>query len=171
MQPLLWPNIAPRFTLARAAGATCDAVRRQVPPQVITHAVFGIDVAINRFLADPRFCAFLDHPVADLLWRPTAFDPFNDKLAQFRMFDQFAIPRTAIRLHQMRSGTVVPIMFRHAFIAEMIALQFSEYCRSAALQNPRHLIDRDFSVPPAFYSAPFCDTQLGIYGAHIDSSR
>ena len=38
------------------------------------------------------------------------------------MFDQFALSSTTFRLHQVGSGTVIAIAFRHAFVREMVAL-------------------------------------------------
>ena len=108
----------------------------------------------------------MDHPVANLFRRPAILEPLNDPLAQLRVFDQFAVPRAPISLHEMCCGTVITIAAGHALIREMIALQFPEYRRPAAFQNPRHLIDRDLCMPPAFYLASFCDTQLVVNGAH-----
>lgn len=73
-------DIAVELGFSASSGATRPAgntVRGEIPPQIIAHAIFGIDVAVDRFLADPLRCLFLDHTVADLLWRPTVFDPFN----------------------------------------------------------------------------------------------
>ncbi|WP_240310658.1 hypothetical protein [Pseudosulfitobacter sp. DSM 107133] len=48
-------------------------------------------------------------------------------LAKLMMFDQFALPSTTFRLHQVGGGTVIAVTSWHAFIREMIALQFAEY--------------------------------------------
>lgn len=101
-------------------------MRGQVPPQIIPHAVFRVDVAVNGLLADTQLCPFLDHPVTDLLGRPTVLDPFDHTLTQLGIFDQFAIPRAPIRGHQMRSGTVVAVMFGHALITEMVPLELTK---------------------------------------------
>ena len=80
--------------LSGAAWPTGLSMFGQVPPQLLFHAFFGIDVAIDRFLTDAKSCTFIDHPIADLLWRSALFDPFDDALAQIRMSDQLALRRT-----------------------------------------------------------------------------
>jgi hypothetical protein len=47
--------------------------------------------------------------------------------------NQAVISCASIRLHQMRSGTVIAVVFGHAFIAKMIALQLAKDRRPAAL--------------------------------------
>ena len=54
----------------------------QVPPQLLIHAFFGIDVAIDRFLTDAQFRALKDHTIADLLGRPALLDTRDHSLAQ-----------------------------------------------------------------------------------------
>jgi hypothetical protein len=99
-----------------APWSTGNTVRGQVPPQIIAHAFLRVDVAIDRFLADPLRRLFLDHPIADLFGRPSVFDPLNHTFAEFRVFDQFAISGAPVCCHQLGSGTVVAFMFGHAFI-------------------------------------------------------
>ena len=43
----------------------------------------------------------MDYVVAYLLWCPTACDALNHELEEPRTFDQFALPRTPFRLHQV----------------------------------------------------------------------
>ena len=140
-------------------GRQANTVGGQVPPQSVALAFFGIDVTVDRFLADPQRCAFVDHAVAYLFRRSTVSDPLN------HMLDQFAFSRTSICLHQVCSCTVITIAARHAFIGEMIALQFSKDGRSAAFQNSGRLIDRDLCMSPAFY-----DIELIVNGSHNDFS-
>lgn len=113
----------------------------------------------------------MDHAIADLFGCPTVLEPFNNPSAQIGMLDQLALPRTPIRCHQMCRRAIVAIAFGHTFIGKIIAFQFSEYCRATPFENARHLIDRDLSMSPAFYSASFRDTQLRVNGSHTDSSR
>jgi hypothetical protein len=73
-------NIAVELRFSASSGVTRPAgntVRGKIPPQIIAPTFFRVDLAVYRFLADPQWCLFLDHTVADLLWRPTVFDPFN----------------------------------------------------------------------------------------------
>ena len=53
----------------------------------------------------------------------------------------------------------------------MISPQLAKDRGPTALQNTRHLVDRDFCVPPAFYLTVFCDTQLLVTRSHSDASR
>tara|TARA_R110002111_G_scaffold217753_2_gene280061 strand:- start:457 stop:972 length:516 start_codon:yes stop_codon:yes gene_type:complete len=154
-------DIAVEFGFSASSGASWpsrDTVRWQIPPKIMTLALLGIDVAENRFLTDPWHSTFMDHPIADLFRRPTVFQQLNHALAQGRVTDQLAVARTSIRGHQLSGRTVVAVMFGHTLIAEVIAFEFPEDRRPATLQNACHLIDRDFCMPPAFYSTSFCDT-------------
>ena len=110
----------------------------------VAHAVFGIDVAINRLLADPQFCPLKDHTVTDLLWRPAVLKAINYALAECRVFDQFAISCTPVSLHQMCSGAVIAITSWHALITEMIALQLTKDRR----QGPLHTSSVLFCAVP-----------------------
>jgi hypothetical protein len=77
-------DITVEFWVAASAGSpwpSGNTMGGQIPPQVITHAIFGIDLAVNRFLADSWLCTFMHYPVTDLLRRPAVFDPFNHTLA------------------------------------------------------------------------------------------
>ena len=68
-------DITVELRLLVLSGTTRPAgfsVLGQVPPRLCVHAFLGIDVAVDRFLADPQFCAFMDRAVADLLGRPIA---------------------------------------------------------------------------------------------------
>jgi hypothetical protein len=115
-----------RMLLSRAARSTSDTMRWQVPPQLIAQAFFGIDVTVNRFLANSHWGVFMDHSIANLFWRPTILEAFNDALTQFWISDQLTISRTTVCTHSMRRITVIAIAFWHALIAEEIPLQFSE---------------------------------------------
>ena len=94
------------LALSGPAWTTRIAMLGQVPPQLLIHAFFRVDVAIDCFLADAQFGTFIDHPVADLFGCPFArqaiwqsqicregalFDPRNHGLAQIRMSDQLAL--------------------------------------------------------------------------------
>ncbi len=59
-----------RHALSGAPGFARFAMVWQIPPQVIRHAFFGIDVTIDRFPADPEPGALENHPIADLFGRP-----------------------------------------------------------------------------------------------------
>ena len=109
-------DIAVKFGLSTSSGAA----RWEISPQIIALAFLGIDIAIDCFLAVSQRRAFMDHPVSDLLWRPTVLDAFNNKLAQLRMFNQLALARSSFGRHQLSGGTIVAITFGHTFIAEMI---------------------------------------------------
>lgn len=68
-----------------APWAAGDTVCWQIPSQIITHACARVDVAIDRFLTDPQWRLFVDHPVANLLGRPAVLDTFDYTFAQFRV--------------------------------------------------------------------------------------
>lgn len=85
-------------TLSHTPRPMRDTVGRQIPPQIIAHAFFGINVAIDRFLADPQRCLFLDHPVADLFGGPAVLQAFDYALAKIRMFTQLTISSASIRV-------------------------------------------------------------------------
>ena len=110
----------------RTARPTSDTMRWQVPPQLIAQAFFGIDVAVNRFLANSQWRAFMDHPVADLFWCPAILEAFDNALTKLWIFDQLTISRTTICTHSMRCITVIAIAFWHALIAKEIPFQFPE---------------------------------------------
>jgi len=59
-----------KMLLAGAAWPTSDTMRWQVPPQLIAQALFGTDVAVNRFLANSHWSVLVDHTIANLFWRP-----------------------------------------------------------------------------------------------------
>ena len=50
----------------------------------------------NRLLADALFRAVMDHPVADLLGRPSQLNPRHDGLAELRMPDQLSLHGSAL---------------------------------------------------------------------------
>ncbi len=81
------------------------------------------------------------------------------------------LTRATICGHHLGGRAVIAITLWHAFVREMIALKFSKDRRPTALQYTRHLINRDLRMPPAFYSASLCDTQLSVNGSHSDPSR
>ncbi|MFK7755118.1 MAG: hypothetical protein AB8B51_21540 [Sedimentitalea sp.] len=103
-----------------ATGPPGDTIRRQRPPQIVTLTFFGRSVPMDRHLPNSERCAFVDHPIVDLLRHPTVFDAFNPPVAQLRMFDQLARPGKTIRVHQVRSGTVAN---RHDFFTGAQARQ------------------------------------------------
>ena len=70
------------------------------------------DVAVDRFLADPKLCTFLDQPVANLLRGPAVLDPLDDLISKLWMPDQFALPNTPIGGFLMRCGAVVAVIAR-----------------------------------------------------------
>ncbi|WP_372674694.1 hypothetical protein [Aquicoccus sp.] len=76
-------------------------------PQLFVHAFLGIDITVDRFLADAQLCAFIDHAVADLLGRPALFDPGDHGLAQLRMSDQLALHRSSLVRLQLGGMTEV----------------------------------------------------------------
>ncbi len=103
---IIWPkqnaDITVELGLSASSGPAWpsgDTMRRQIPPQIVSLSFFGIDVPIDRLLANPERCAFVDNPVADLLRRLSVFGAFNYPFAQLRMFDQLALPSTTIHLH------------------------------------------------------------------------
>ncbi len=113
----------------------------------------------------------MDHSIADLFRLPDTLELFNIPFAQIRMFDQSALFCPAVSCRELDCYTEVAIAFGHALITEMIALQLSKCRQPAALQNTRHLVDRDLSVSPTFYSASFRDTPLLGDGSHVVSFR
>ena len=68
------------LTLASTTRRAVLSVQGQVPPQLVTHTFFGIDVAIDCLLADALLGSVKDHPVADLLGRPADFKPGHNVL-------------------------------------------------------------------------------------------
>jgi hypothetical protein len=58
------------LTFAGMARSAVLPVQRQIPPKLFFLAFFGIDVAIDGFLADPNRGTVIDHPVANLFRRP-----------------------------------------------------------------------------------------------------
>ncbi len=79
------------LALSGPTWATGFPMLRQIPPKLLIHAFLGLDVAIDRFLADAQFGAFVDHAIADLFRRPTLFDPRDHGLAQVRMPEQLSL--------------------------------------------------------------------------------
>ena len=114
----------------QVSGATRPAgfaMLGQVPPELLVHAFFGIDVAIDRFLADAQFGAFIDHPVADLFRRPTLFDPRDHGLAELWMPDQFALLGTALlRALVCCHPKISRILFRESIIGPEVAFDLAK---------------------------------------------
>lgn len=50
----------------------------QGPPQLRRHAFLGIDVAIERLLAEVQLATFIDHAVANLIGRSFKIDLRHD---------------------------------------------------------------------------------------------
>lgn len=61
------------------------------------HAFFGIDVAVDRFLAHSDLGAFIDHPIADLLRRPAMLELSGNLSEQLWICVAGARRSTAIR--------------------------------------------------------------------------
>src|SRR6056297_2886944 len=84
------------LALSGTTWATGLAMLGQVPPQLFVHTFFGIYVAVDCFLTDAQFGAFIDHPIANLFRRPTLFDPCDHSFANLGMSDQLALDRAAV---------------------------------------------------------------------------
>lgn len=124
-------DITVKLSFSASSGAPWsarDTMRGKIPPQVIALTFFGVNVAIDRFLADTQRRIFMDHPVADLFWCPTVLEPLDNTFAQLRVFNQFALSYPPICLHLMGRSAVIAITFWHALVAEMVPLQLSENC-------------------------------------------
>ena len=122
--------------LALAGTARCSviSVQGQVPPQLITHAFLGVDVTINRLLTNMLLGTFIDHPVADLLGRPSGLETVHNALTQLRMPDQLT-PRGSPPLRPLmrRHTKVSRILLRKGIIGPEIAFNLSEDRRLVTL--------------------------------------
>ena len=163
-------DIAVKLGWQALSGATRSAgfaVPGQVPSQFLRNAFLRIDVAIDRFLTAPQFCAFMDHPVADLFGRPALFDALDHTLAQIGRPDQFALRGTALQ-RALVSGhpEVSRVLFGECIIRPEIAFDLSKDRRLVTLQNTRHLCDGDLCKPLVFDPASFLHAQLRVNGSH-----
>ncbi|EIE49030.1 hypothetical protein C357_21017 [Citreicella sp. 357] len=97
------------------------AVFRQVPPELLRHALLRGDVAADRLLAEPELRTFLDRPVTDLPGRPAVPDPLDDPISKQRIPDQLRLAGALIDGFLMRGAAVVAVMARQTRIAEPVA--------------------------------------------------
>jgi len=100
------------FDWPRFCSNSIKSPSRQVPPQLLIHAFFEIDLTVDCFLADPQFVAFIEHPIADLFGCPALFDPVNPAFAPIRMSNQFALHgspllRALVCCHAKVSGVLL----------------------------------------------------------------
>ena len=87
-------DITVKIGLSALSGASWvagHAMLGQVPPKLRSHTFFRIDATVSDFPADTQFRTLKDHPVPNLLERPTLFDPLHNRLVQIWMSDQFAL--------------------------------------------------------------------------------
>ena len=99
----------------------------KIPPEFLIHAFLGVDVAIDRFLADAQFGTFIDHAVPDLLGCPALLDALDGAFAQIRMPDQFALPgssllRALVCCHPEVSG----VFLREGIIGPEVTFDLAE---------------------------------------------
>lgn len=144
----------------------------QIPPELLRHAFLGLDVTIDRFSADAQFGTFIDHPIADLLGRPSLFDPFNHTLAQIRMSDQFALRGPPLLRALVRSHPEVSsVLLGEGIICPIVAFNLSEDRGFVPFQNPCHLGDRNLCKPPIFDPAAYLKAQLRVNRSHATFSQ
>ncbi len=111
---------------------------------------------VDGFLADAQLGAFMDHPVADLFRRPSLFDLGHNVPAQIRISYELALYGSAfLRLQLCSVSKVSGVVLGQGFIRPKIPFDLSKNRRFMALQDPRHLHDRHFCVPPIFNLATF----------------
>ena len=138
----------------------------QLPPELQRHAFLRGDVPIDRLLAGPERCTFLDQPVADLLRRPTVLDQRDDLISKLRVPDQLTMAGAPTGGLPMRIGVVVAIIARQALIAEPVPLALVENGGFRSLQNTRNLTDRGIRQFSAFDLITVLDAQSRVNRSH-----
>lgn len=108
----LWKDEASWF--AGVARLSFAPALGQVATKLLDLAVFRIDVAVNRLVADSRPVTFVTQTSGDLFWRPPVLQPLDHGEAQIIMPVQFAPPRPTrcgqtLRIHVISPTRVVQV--------------------------------------------------------------
>lgn len=148
--------VALRFSVPSGTiWSPCNAVDGWVLPEIVALSLLGINLAVNRFLADPQ------------AGRPAMLEPVNHTLAKIWMLDQFALRRTALLRALVRChAEVSSILLGEGIICPEVAFDLPGDRRLVTSQDARHLGDRDLRKPPVFYSTPFLIRKLRVHRAH-----
>ena len=86
---------------------------------------------------------------------------------QFWMPDQLALHGSTFVCPQLSGMTeVTRALFREGIIRPEIAFDLAMNGRLRAFQNPRHLSDGHFGMPPILNSTTFFQAQLRVNGSH-----
>ncbi len=100
-------------------------------------------------IGEEQFGTFVDHAIADLLRRPSLFDPRDHGLAQVWMSDQFALHRpTLVRLQLSGMTKVARVLLWKGIIRPEVTFDLAKDRRFVTLEDACHLSDRYLCVTP-----------------------
>lgn len=140
----LWKDKASR--LAGIAGLPFAATLGQVATELLGLTVFGIDVTVDRLMADPLAMAFVTQASSNLLGRPAVFQPLDHGEAQAFVPDQLALPRPARCGQTLRIHVPISRRHRHFGIVPEIAPDLAMDGRSMPAELDRDLRHADLAV-------------------------
>lgn len=140
------------------AQPVAPAARGQVAPQLTSTTVIGIDVLIDRLLADPTRGTLIPHSAGDLLGRPAGPQTALDLVAEPGITHQLALTGPSSIRIALRHDAPVAAELRDFAVVEVIAPQLAEDGRAVPAKPARP--SRQGSASSAA-SARSCDARKG----------
>lgn len=135
--------------LAKPVAPTAPAARGQVAPQLTSTTVLGIDVLIDRLLADPARGTLISHPAGNLLGGPAGPQAALDLVTEPGITHQLALPGPSSIRIALRYDAPIAAELRDLAVMEVIAPQLAEDRRAVPAKPARHLVRAQLHLPPA----------------------
>ena len=120
--------------LAHAAPSAVASMAWQMLVELLSAAILGIRVAIDRFVTDPHRVTLQPHPASDLFRRPSGSKAAAHGGHEFGINDQLAMDGAAVFVFVLGAERMVTIQLRLIIKAHRVPLDLAVDCRRIATQ-------------------------------------
>ena len=120
--------------IAHATPSAVVSMTWQMLVELLSAAILGIRVAIDRFVTDPHRVTLQPHPASDLFRRPSGSKAAAHGGHEFGINDQLAMDDTAVVIQVLRIQGMVAVQLRLIIKANRVPLDLAVDCRRIATQ-------------------------------------